>query len=91
MKAKRLAGARKFAQKSWTACPIGLLITSLCSCGSSQKVRADDPSSAPRVAVVKAVRRSISSTLEIAAEFQPFQEIDVYAKVSGYIQKLYID
>jgi len=91
MKAKRLAGARKFARKSWTAWPIGLLIVSLCSCGSSQKVRADDPSSAPRVAVVKAVRRSISNTLEIAAEFQPFQEIDVYAKVSGYIQKLYID
>jgi multidrug efflux pump subunit AcrA (membrane-fusion protein) len=73
------------------ALPLALLLLALCGCGSSQKVRADDPSSAPRVAVVKAVRRSISNTLEIAAEFQPFQEIDVYAKVSGYIQKLYID
>jgi multidrug efflux pump subunit AcrA (membrane-fusion protein) len=73
------------------ALPLALLLLALCGCGSSQKVRADDPSSAPRVAVVKAVRRSISNTLEIAAEFQPFQEIDIYAKVSGYIQKLYIE
>jgi RND family efflux transporter MFP subunit len=91
MKAKRLAGARMFAQKSWTAWPIALLITSLCSCSSGPKVSADDPANAPRAAVVKAARQNISSTLEIAAEFQPFQEIDVYAKVSGYIQKLYVD
>jgi len=29
--------------------------------------------------------------LEIASEFLPFQEVDVYAKVSGYIQKLNVD
>jgi RND family efflux transporter MFP subunit len=29
--------------------------------------------------------------MEIASEFQPNQEIEVYAKVSGYIQKLYVD
>jgi RND family efflux transporter MFP subunit len=29
--------------------------------------------------------------LEIASEFTPFQEIDVHAKVSGYVQKLYVD
>ena len=42
-------------------------------------------------AVVKVQRKSLSNTLEIASEFQPYQEIDVYAKVSGYIQKLYVD
>jgi RND family efflux transporter MFP subunit len=41
--------------------------------------------------VVKIERRDLSSTLEIASEFRPFQEIDVYAKVSGYIKKLYVD
>ena len=43
------------------------------------------------MAVVKVALRNVSDTLEIASEFQPFQEIDVYAKVSGYIQKLYVD
>ena len=43
------------------------------------------------VAVVDVARHDLSNTLEIASEFQPYQEIDVYAKVSGYIQKLYVD
>jgi RND family efflux transporter MFP subunit len=46
---------------------------------------------APIAAVVKVERQDISSSLDIASEFLPFQEIDVYAKESGYIKKLYID
>jgi RND family efflux transporter MFP subunit len=91
MKMKRFARARKRLRKSAMAWPLAVGFVLLCGCGSGPKVSADDPSNAPRVAVVKALRRNISSTLEIAAEFQPFQEIDIYAKVSGYIQKLYID
>ncbi len=68
-----------------------LLIGMLCGCGQSSKVNANDAANAPRVAVVKSERRTLSSTLEIASEFEPFQEINVYAKVSGYIQKLYVD
>jgi RND family efflux transporter MFP subunit len=40
---------------------------------------------------VKVVRGNVADNLEIASEFQPFQEVDVYAKVSGYIRKLYVD
>ncbi len=57
-------------------------------CGDARKADAAD---VPLAAVVKVQRKSISSTLEIASEFLPYQEIDVYAKVSGYIQKLYVD
>lgn len=45
----------------------------------------------PHAAVVRVVRRNLSSQLQIASEFLPYQEIDVYAKVSGYVKKLYID
>ena len=55
------------------------------------KLNPDDPANAPRVAVVKVERRDIASDLEIASEFLPNQEIDVFAKVSGYIQKLDVD
>jgi multidrug resistance efflux pump len=41
--------------------------------------------------VVRVERRDLTSTLEVASEFLPFQEIEVYAKVSGYIKKMYID
>jgi RND family efflux transporter MFP subunit len=40
------------------------------------------------VAVAKVTRRDLSSTLNIASEFLPNQEVTVYAKVSGYIRKL---
>lgn len=51
----------------------------------------ENPANAPHVAVVKVARQNLTSTLEIASELQPFQEIDVYAKVAGYIQKLNVD
>ena len=37
------------------------------------------------------VRKDLSSNLKIDSEFKPFQEVNVYAKVSGYIQKLDVD
>ena len=46
---------------------------------------------APIAAVVRVQRRDLASDLSIASEFQPQQEVNVYAKVSGYIQKLYVD
>lgn len=60
----------------------------LCGCGRAAKVNASDAGSALPVAVAKTMRRNLSSTLDIASEFEPYQEINVYAKVSGYIEKL---
>ncbi len=74
----------------WVAPVLFLLMAALAGCGASSKPEAAT-SSIPLAAVVPVTRRNISTTLEIASEFQPFQEIDVYAKVSGYIKKLYID
>jgi RND family efflux transporter MFP subunit len=76
---------------------IALLISSallallLPGCGNSRKAEAEDAAHAPTAPVVKVARRDLSNTLEIASEFQPLQEIEVYAKVSGYIKKLYVD
>jgi multidrug efflux pump subunit AcrA (membrane-fusion protein) len=67
-----------------------LIAAGLAGCGSSGKAKAD-AADAPSVAVVKVTRQNLSNELEIASEFLPFQEIEVYAKVSGYIQKLYVD
>jgi RND family efflux transporter MFP subunit len=69
----------------------GLLVGMLPGCESGHKAEAEDAAHAPTAPVVKVARRDLSNTLEIASEFQPLQEIEVYAKVSGYIKKLYID
>ena len=67
-----------------------LVVGTVGGCGAANRA-AGDPRSAPHAAVVKPVRRDLANALQIASEFQPYQEIDVYAKVSGYVRKLYID
>jgi RND family efflux transporter MFP subunit len=76
------------------AWPLTALIISavfLSGCWASGKPEAASPTSIPTVAVVEVQRHNLSSNLDISSEFQPYQEIDVYAKVSGYIQKLDVD
>jgi RND family efflux transporter MFP subunit len=68
---------------------LGLLAV-LGSCGKSIDSKNDSPQ-ATHAPVVKVIRQNISSTLQIASEFEPYQEIEVYAKVSGFIQKLNIN
>jgi len=42
-------------------------------------------------AVVKVARGPMDSTLTLAGEFKPFEDVDVHAKVAGYIQKIFVD
>jgi RND family efflux transporter MFP subunit len=56
--------------------------------GAETPQAAADP---PSVAVVKATRADLSSDLLLTAEFEPFQEIDVMAKVSGYVREINVD
>jgi RND family efflux transporter MFP subunit len=48
-------------------------------------------SSAASAAVARVERRTILNTLTISGEFKPFQDVDVHAKVAGYIKKIYVD
>ncbi|MFY9689180.1 MAG: efflux RND transporter periplasmic adaptor subunit [Candidatus Acidiferrales bacterium] len=66
-------------------------VIAVAGCGSTAKVAAENPANAPHVAVVTVAKKTISSNLEIASEFEPYQEISVYAKVSGYIKELHIN
>lgn len=42
-------------------------------------------------AVARVERSTIANTLTISGEFKPFQDVDVHAKVAGYIRKIYVD
>jgi RND family efflux transporter MFP subunit len=69
---------------------MAMIATALAGCRPwGDKARVD--ANAPVVPVVKVERKNLNSQLSIASEFQPFQDVFVYAKVSGYIQKLYVD
>jgi RND family efflux transporter MFP subunit len=45
----------------------------------------------PVAAVVKATRGTLGVPLTLAGAFKPFQDVDVHAKVAGYIKTIYVD
>jgi RND family efflux transporter MFP subunit len=76
--------------RTWLPALFGMACCLAAGCGSSRKP-ADEAANAPVAPVVTSHRENLTSQLSIAAEFQPYQEVNVYAKVSGYIQKLDVD
>src|SRR5262245_2111725 len=45
----------------------------------------------PTVAVARVERGDVAETLTLPAEFRPVQEIDLHAKVAGYLNTIYVD
>lgn len=50
------------------------------------------PAMAPQpVAVAKVTREDLYTEVPIPAEFRPYQEVELHAKVSGYVQEMKVD
>ena len=67
---------------------VGFLIVSRVRAGAPSHARNDDTVTAA-VAIVK--RASIGNSYSVAGEFLPYQEIEVHAKVAGYIRQINVD
>ena len=81
------------AKSKWVTLAIAGLaamgVALLPSCG---KVRAKiDSPAAVTVGVTKVARKSLQRQITLSSELVPFQEIDVYAKESGFVKNLYVD
>jgi RND family efflux transporter MFP subunit len=57
----------------------------------SRRASADTATQPPAAAVSVVQRGNISHVLSLAGQFQPYQVIDVHAKVSGYVRHIYVD
>ncbi len=84
---KMAKGQRSFA----AALAIGFSIFGLTSCSRGGAQTPHSSSKPPTVAVAKATLADLSSSVPLTAEFEPFQEVDVMAKVSGYIRQINVD
>jgi len=74
----------------WAA--FSLLVISLLLLPSCGKVRAkSDAAAAVTVGVTKVTRKTLQRQITLSSELVPFQEIDVYAKESGFVKNLYVD
>ena len=67
------------------------LVVSLSSCSGDRAdhVQANGPT--VTVGVTKVVKKSLGRQITLSSELVPFQEIDVFAKQSGYVKKLMVD
>lgn len=72
---------------------LACLVIALLFISRTRRAHADTTAAAPppsaAVAVVK--RRPISNQLSIAGEFLPYQNVQIHAKVAGYIKKINVD
>lgn len=82
-----------------------LAITLLCglsaatlfsSCGQTEgkeagKTENGAPKEAPAVAAISLTKGKLNSQFQVPGELIAFQQVDIYAKVSSFVQKLYVD
>jgi RND family efflux transporter MFP subunit len=86
-------GVSEAHTKAVLAC---VLIVGLSSCGRTDAA-GEKSEPAPRhdapalVSVATASRSDLAGDLALTAEFEPFQQVDVMAKVAGYIRSIRVD
>jgi RND family efflux transporter MFP subunit len=71
----------------------GLGLSGLSSCSRPARVQAGSvaPPDVPTVPVARVTTENLSRGLVLTAEFKPYQEVDVMAKVAGYIRNINVD
>jgi RND family efflux transporter MFP subunit len=76
------------------ALPIAAAVLLAPACSRTEAVETgakSEKTDAPVVAVAKAASADLSHSLMLTAEFKPFQEVEVMAKVAGYVKKILVD
>jgi len=62
----------------------------LSACGNYASTQSAD-SDKPTVSIETVKKGPLERELTLTAEFKPYQEVDIHAKVSGYVKKMYVD
>jgi RND family efflux transporter MFP subunit len=67
------------------------LLTNACSRSTPVEARTSKAPDAATVAVAKATLEDLSRGMVLTAEFKPYQEVDIMAKVAGYVKSITVD
>ena len=81
---------RVLGKSPWKALLTVGVVLATSSCTEVKTMRADEGTSRT-VAAERVKREDLGRSLELAAEFRPYQEIDLHAKVAGYLKAIYVD
>jgi RND family efflux transporter MFP subunit len=74
----------------FSACLI-IALSFFYGCRRADQTRAADEASLTSAPVVRVTRENLASILKVAGQFEPYQEVDLHAKVSGYIRRINVD
>ena len=75
----------------WSAFSVCIVLAIIAVVASHRAGAKSAPEAPKLAAVVDVTRGSLASTLTVAGQFQPYQEVDLHAKVSGYIRRISVD
>lgn len=70
---------------------VALVAAEFVACSGSGNRPVQASASTVTVGVAKVVRKSLGRQISLSSELVPFQEIDVYAKESGFVKELLVD
>ena len=68
-----------------------LIAVELVACSGSGDKPVQASGATVTVGVTQVVKKSLGRQITLSSELVPFQEIEVYAKESGYVKKLFVD
>lgn len=92
MRASKRVPPSSCAWNAIAVCICMALAASLNACsGARNSPQSADPPQKTIVGVSNIGRGTLQRTLQLAAEFRPYQEIDVDAKEAGYVKAIYVD
>lgn len=73
-------------------CLFTALLAGLCACTEPSKMEAKTGKAESQpVAVAKVARETLARELTISAEFRPFEEIELHAKIAGFLKEINVD
>jgi RND family efflux transporter MFP subunit len=70
---------------------VAALFGSACSKEKPVEAESGKSTGVPTVAIAKATVEDLSRSMNLTAEFKPFQEVDLMAKVAGYVKTISVD
>jgi RND family efflux transporter MFP subunit len=82
---------RRFAASLCYLATMCAVIGCLAGCRGGADSKKHGQQQPPSAAVAIVQRGNISHLLSLAGQFQPYQVVDVHAKVSGYVRHIYVD
>lgn len=82
---------RKFSCSIFPICLAVACVLPFAGCHSDDRSTNAHAAETPTATVAAVTRASIVHRLNLAGQFQPYQVVDVHAKVSGYIRHIYVD